>query len=847
MLLLSPLSPLWMLLHPAQAAPDRIAATFSEGTEISDVAQDDGGDWVAFVVDSEVRILNAHTWSTEGATQAVCVGNPTAVTFYEDDEGDLELFVGCDDGGVGVVALSSSSGNWSLSTSVSSSTGSTDTGDTGDTTSTDDARSYSFSTGVLGLATYNDTVYAVIENANSGGAPVVRSIDPTSTSVTAESTYAVVTTQGGFTDVALNALSGRLYVLHSGDNVSQVTLGSSALTGEDQSLGATCSDIAVYGGFVLMAGGSRGVLQFNSANDVQVVLNDTTNMGDVTALGAFGSATGLLVADAESSALLLYDMSTTNLSVGPSLLDSIPFSTSEPPFEMASLDGYILAATGSGEVLVVTERPWVTISTGASAYGTATTGQEVALTFSSDEAGDWKLRNGSASGEVLASGTIDAGGEDTAAFTVNDGLLSEGLNELWLTVTDSDGLVGHDVYEITVDTPPDQVALGSGAVSWGNGTILLEFDGVEDEDLDRYEIYVSLTSFSADDYATSGTGGPTFWGELDRIDGVEVLSVPYAVEEEPGATVVTTIEGVTNGYTYYVAVRAVDEGGLEGPMSKVVSVTPQETYSAAQLAGETGGFCGSPLPASLALAGLGGLLALGRRRRLLGAGAALLVVGGAALSAPDAHAEELQGGKQRPPLRAEGSSIQIGSTSFSDTGMASSYGDSGNLSLLLGRSVSLRHILELDAGVGLVRGTGSLLASDGLTASGEDVRLTILPVTVAGTLRLDLFENQPIVPYLSVGGDYWLWRESWATERKLLTDDALGGGKYGWHWSFGGQILLDIFDQEQASQLQARRGILDSYLTFEIRETTIGDWQRSDDKGLLLGGSVVALGLRFDR
>jgi hypothetical protein len=217
-----------------------------------------------------------------------------------------------------------------------------------------------------------------------------------------------------------------------------------------------------------------------------------------------------------------------------------------------------------------------------------------------------------------------------------------------------------------------------------------------------------------------------------------------------------------------------------------------------------------------------------------------------AVSAP-AHAEDMQGGKERPPLRAEGTSVQLGSLSFADTRMASSYGESGNLSLLLGRSLSLRHILELDAGAGLVRSTGSLLAADGVTSSGEDVRLLMLPVTVAGTLRVDLFENQPIVPYASVGGDYWLWRETWATDRKLLTDDAIGGGMYGWHWAMGGQILLDIFDQDQASQLQARRGVVDSYLTFEYRETNIGDWQLSDDnKGLLLGGSVVSLGLRFD-
>ena len=877
--MISPLSVLWssILLSPAaQAAPDRVAETYAEGTSIEDLAQDEDGDWVAFVVDSEVRLLNTRTWAVEGASSSVCSGSPTAVTFWEDSSGSLELFVGCDDGGVGVLSLTSSTGAWGLDASSSgsaSTAGDSGVVDTGDTSDTDATRSYDFGAGVLGLVTYSDIVYAVVENSNSGGSPVVRSLDPTASAVDAESTYSVLTSRSNFTDVALDDTLGRLYVLHSGDNVSQVTLLGGGLSSTLQQIGASGSDIAVYSGFVLMAGGSLGVVQYTDANNITVVLNDGENMDDVTSIGAYDGETGLLVADESSRRFLLYDMDTGFLSVGPGLLDTIdyPDTVSGEALEMASLDGYVVAATDGGELMIVTERPWVVIGTDADAYSTATTGTEISLTFTSDEAGDWALRDGSLTGDVLAEGEVEAGGSATATFTVSDGQLTEGLNELWVAVTDSDGETGHDVYEVTVDTPPDQVELGAGDVGWGDGSILLSFDGIADEDLDRYEIYVSLSSFKASSYESSGSGGPTFFGENGTVDGVDALSVPVSIEAEAGDAVTTTIEGVTNGYTYYVAVRAVDEGGLEGPMSKVRSVTPQETFSAAELAGETGGFCGSPLPASMLLAGLGGLLGLTRRRRRLsGAVLGAALVGAAGLTGGEARAEDgdvpsadevadavsdviddrpfkdLTPVPDEPKLWRQGSTVSIGSLSFADANLAASYGESGNLSLWVGRSYSWRHILEVEVGAAFARSRGNLLAADGVTSSGEDVRLTLLPVTAALSARLDLFENQPVVPYASFGGDYWLWRESWSTETTLITDDAMGGGKYGWHWAVGGQILLDIFEQDQAGKLKARRGIEDSYLTVEYRESTVGDFQQESSSGLLLGGSAVLVGLRFD-
>jgi hypothetical protein len=354
---------------------------------------------------------------------------------------------------------------------------------------------------------------------------------------------------------------------------------------------------------------------------------------------------------------------------------------------------------------------------------------------------------------------------------------------------------------------------------------------------------------------------------------VTALSVPVSVSAAAGESAFVEIEDVDNGYTYYVAVRAVDAGGLEGPMSTVRSVVPQETYSAAQLAGETGGFCGSPLPASFALAGLGGLLAMARRRRLGVLAATCAAIG---LGSGSAHADEptvdeagdklaeVEGALDATPAEAaldgcqhctSGSSLTIGSIAFDDSNLSSVYGSSGNLSLLFSQSFSFRHLLELETMAGFVRGKGNTVSAGGV-ASSQDVRLNILPISVSGVFRLDLgsfkldnanrpdlLSDQPIVPYVNVGLDYWLWRENWDTEFRIVTGNSIGGGKVGYHWAVGGQILLDIFDRPQASALEAQKGIQDTYLSVEYRENHFSEVQ---EDGLIFDGKQIAAGLRFD-
>ena len=59
--------------------------------------------------------------------------------------------------------------------------------------------------------------------------------------------------------------------------------------------------------------------------------------------------------------------------------------------------------------------------------------------------------------------------------------------------------------------------------------------------------------------------------------------------------------------------------------------------------------------------------------------------------------------------------------------------------------------------------------------------------------------------HFATGGvDYWVWQEKWTNG---TVEEQVSGGKMGYHYSFGGQILLDRFDEASASLLEVKRGV----------------------------------------
>ena len=71
--------------------------------------------------------------------------------------------------------------------------------------------------------------------------------------------------------------------------------------------------------------------------------------------------------------------------------------------------------------------------------------------------------------------------------------------------------------------------------------------------------------------------------------------------------------------------------------------------------------------------------------------------------------------------------------------------------------------------------------------------------------------------------------------------DVLNGSQFGTHWAVGGQILLDIFDRDRASLLEAQTGINDSWLVVEYRQQ-----QLAGEGGFDFSGTLLSAGLKFD-
>ena len=148
-----------------------------------------------------------------------------------------------------------------------------------------------------------------------------------------------------------------------------------------------------------------------------------------------------------------------------------------------------------------------------------------------------------------------------------------------------------------------------GDLSFGDERVTLRWTASDDPDVASYEVFLSDLPFdesSLPEFETEVDGVPVFW--------------PRSVAAgEPSTAQSTRIEGLTNGTTYYAALRAIDEGGQIGPLSAVFSARPQSTCGAAECAGEPEGChtCGSSvLPRrQVGLLGLLLGLSLGARRR----------------------------------------------------------------------------------------------------------------------------------------------------------------------------------------------------------------------------------------
>lgn len=145
--------------------------------------------------------------------------------------------------------------------------------------------------------------------------------------------------------------------------------------------------------------------------------------------------------------------------------------------------------------------------------------------------------------------------------------------------------------------------------------------------------------------------------------------------------------------------------------------------------------------------------------------------------------------------------------------------------------------LGLGVGAGFSRKKGKALKED-LTQSKQETVLMLIPATADITYRMELWADQPFVPYGGAGVDYWYFSEG------KTGDSATTGAKRGWHWRAGGQFLLDFLEPKSAGQLDANWGINNTYLFGEYRSINMDGFGKNE--GFLFSDDTWSAGLLFE-
>jgi len=815
------------LLPTAHAGDLRVAYTVSAAGSLTQTAASADERWVAFLDDSvgQLYILDTDSWGF--TTTAPCPSEATAadVAVWDGDaDGVVRFYVACSDGTL----------SW------------TDMIDAGATNAGDDEQVAVGAGAALGVAADDDEVLVIAESADTGANPEVYTVTPSAE--TPAASYIGDFGSSGYVDAEITG--DYLVVAHGSANLSKVDLSAGGISQDSENISFDITDLLPGDDtMVFLAGGDGGVGKFLVGdNDLQIVIDDNASTGPSIATALAAADEGMWVADGGLASFLLYDHTPGTSSLGTEIQAEVAWPESDDTaaempgiVEMATISGYTLAGTDAGELWVLTDRPWVDIDSPTSS--TLGEGDTLSLTFTADIGGTWTAYlNPDTDGTSLDSGTITAGETATVELEIGESW-AEGSNSVRVEVDDGDG-AGHDTETVTVDNPPGQVTFSSSNVTFGNGSLRVDFDGLSDTDISTYALYITTTSFSADDWET---GGPDFDGDDDLSDlfADEGEYIELSAADEVGVT----ITPLTNDQTYYLAVRATDEGGLEGPMSNVVTGIPEETFSAAERAGELGGFCSHDGRAGGRAGGAGllGLLLVGagalRRRRGAVLGLAALGVG---LALPqDAAADDEAESVLETEFPKEAShgfaTLTYGPIWMTDENIQSVFGDSGHQMMWFEAGPTFSRVFETAIAAGWLQEMGWLISEDGASSSEHDM-LTILAFAANASFRLDFGDKQFLVPFASAGADYWLWRENWVDDTASSGGDSIGGGKWGWHWALGGQLRLNSLEPARASALQARTGIDASYLVVEYRGSEIGEEQT----GLLFTNSALGIGIRLD-
>lgn len=636
----------------------------------------------------------------------------------------------------------------------------------------------------------------------------------------------------------------RLIIHHAGYNMTAINLGAnpSYIPSNAPTLAITVEDIAPsWNGGVYAVDTSGFIAEYLPISATfQIMLSDLG--GPETVVASLDPDDPWLVVTGRQ--IKVWELSGSGAVVGDN--DTYFWASAEnldnPIQDALVQEGYLFGGGEGGNLHVSTARPWVYPKQISVSPTAATEGDRVQLTFIVDEPGRWEVRRGGSrrgDGLLLLDGDVEEDGVDqeiSVELTVTEDW-HEGDNILYVIHENGRLLQGHARTSLFVDNPPDPPVLRKKNLLFSDGALLLEFDGIPDGDLDHYAVYVSTTPFEPGAWKT---GGPPY-------DGDAALKTPISVTKAGGEAVRVRLEPLENDVKHYVAVRAWDQGGLEGEMSNVISQTPRPSYTAAGLSGERGG---APCSSTRTMAGWTVIFAAGvslvRRRR--GVVAASVAAIGLTIASPASAQERGQRPDWSDLTPSYGNfELRYGVVNLEDPNINAVYNNNPSNLLQVEMGPQLYRVFEADFGFGFFQELDQMVDASGIE-SADKTMLTWWPLTLDATARLHIVDEQFLVPHARIGMDYVVWSEKY--DDGFGGKDTIRGAKTGFHWAAGAGLLLDVFARRRASLLEAQTGINDSYLVFEWREQHIDDrkfpWSARKSQGLNFSGSVVTVGIKLD-
>jgi len=584
-----------LLASSSAASPSEQAGSLSGASLPSQIALSEDDRYVAVSEQGGSGLALWDTWALSSGPSLVNTCAPAAAIEFASNLATADRFyVACESGEVYYVDVDGSTipPTLTVSASIQVNAGSGDVLDLAWAPGDDYVHALVHDGGFMSLhriSMSHDTATSVVAPRVVGGTPVGLAIGATGTPLVVPRTDGYLSwidrTGDSYTSSTSDVLVSFGAVLSSAE--VSTDYGLVYVTDSGQSTLWTTS---------LSAPGQSTALVSNLAGAEVVALRDEG--GELMAYGA-GSGTAVEVFD-----------SLGELDSSIDLVDSRPVSIALADESSAAV--WVAAADGS--VRLLSDLPFIE-SLSASA-ASVTTGDDFSLSFSANEDGPWDVRVGGdgvpGSGTSVAGGALVAGEVAVADLSAGD-LLVEGANRLFVFVTGVAG-VAVDSLAVVLDQPPGSV--DDLAVLSGDSRLVLDWTAGSETDLAHYTVYLSDLPFASDD-----TILPGFTTESDGV----TLNYPLSVTAgQAGTGHSLEIEGLSNGSSYYVAVQAVDGGGLVGPVSSPVSGTPEATCGAAECAGDNYGCSCSggsslvgPVAPSAGLALLAVLGVLLRRRQSL--------------------------------------------------------------------------------------------------------------------------------------------------------------------------------------------------------------------------------------